>query len=177
MSKIVVFFEHLHRVINLVLYRHIPDTHPNSFLFLLTTRLNRAEPIYTETRSCFGDMNLICWNILQTVITWFIFIHSFMNMLLFIYDVNCDNVILQWQLSFYWSISQPLNDVFSLQVIAHGFVLGHSTYLRSGWNVMDGLLVLVSLIDLILSLTAAHSRKIFGILRVFRLLRTLRPLR
>ena len=55
MSKIFVFFEHLHRVINLDLYRHEPKSRPNFLFSLLTTRLNRAEPIYTETRSCFGD--------------------------------------------------------------------------------------------------------------------------
>lgn len=64
-----------------------------------------------------------------------------------------------------------------VQVLASGLVCGPSTYLRSGWNVMDGGLVVISLIDIFVSLTAAHSPRIFGILRVFRLLRTLRPLR
>jgi len=64
-----------------------------------------------------------------------------------------------------------------LQVVAKGFVLGRHSYLRSGWNVMDGILVFVSLLDIVISLTATHSPKIFGVLRVFRLLRTLRPLR
>ena len=41
---------------------------------------------------------------------------------------------------------------------------------------MDGVLVIVSLIDVILSLSASQNRHIV-ILRVFRLLRTLRPLR
>lgn len=66
---------------------------------------------------------------------------------------------------------------FDWQVIAKGLILGRHSYLKSGWNVMDGSLVIVSLIDIIISLTASHSPKIFGILRVFRLLRTLRPLR
>lgn len=64
-----------------------------------------------------------------------------------------------------------------LQVAAKGFMLGRHSYLRSGWNVMDGILVFISLLDIIISLTAKHSPKIFGVLRVFRLLRTLRPLR
>jgi len=62
-------------------------------------------------------------------------------------------------------------------VVAKGFVFGRHSYLRSGWNVMDGCLVFVSLLDIVISLTAKHSPKIFGVLRVFRLLRTLRPLR
>ena len=65
-----------------------------------------------------------------------------------------------------------------LQVIAKGMVTGHHAYLRSGWNVMDGMLVAVSFIDVFISLTTPHGqRNSFGILRVFRLLRTLRPLR
>lgn len=42
---------------------------------------------------------------------------------------------------------------------------------------MDGFLVIISLVDILISLTADSSPRIFGILRVFRLLRTLRPLR
>ena len=64
-----------------------------------------------------------------------------------------------------------------VKVIAQGFVVGKKTYLRSGWNIMDGFLVFISLLDLTISLTASTSPRIFGILRVFRLLRTLKPLR
>ncbi|RUS89209.1 hypothetical protein EGW08_003019, partial [Elysia chlorotica] len=64
-----------------------------------------------------------------------------------------------------------------VKVVAKGLVVGKHAYLKSGWNVMDGFLVIISLIDIFISLSAASSPKIFGILRVFRLLRTLRPLR
>ena len=64
-----------------------------------------------------------------------------------------------------------------VKVLSSGLVLDAKSYLRSGWNVMDGCLVLVSLVDIVVSLSAASSPRIFGILRVFRLLRTLRPLR
>ncbi|KAH9513030.1 Voltage-dependent T-type calcium channel subunit alpha-1H [Bulinus truncatus] len=71
--------------------------------------------------------------------------------------------------------------VFSIEmmikVIAKGFFIGKHAYLKSGWNVMDGFLVIISLIDIFISMSASSSPKIFGILRVFRLLRTLRPLR
>jgi len=63
------------------------------------------------------------------------------------------------------------------KVLSGGLLLDDNSYLRSGWNVMDGFLVLISLIDIVVSITAASSTRIFGILRVFRLLRTLRPLR
>ena len=46
-----------------------------------------------------------------------------------------------------------------------------------GWNIMDGTLVAVSLVDLIANVIFGQKSKIFDILRVFRLVRALRPLR
>ncbi|KAL5018698.1 hypothetical protein ScPMuIL_004420 [Solemya velum] len=63
------------------------------------------------------------------------------------------------------------------KVVAKGLFLGKHAYLKSGWNVMDGFLVIISLVDIVIALSASSSPRIFGILRVFRLLRTLRPLR
>ena len=65
----------------------------------------------------------------------------------------------------------------ALKVIAKGLFYGPEAYFTSGWNCMDGLLVGVSLFDLTLSMIAQRSPRILGILRVFRLLRSLRPLR
>ncbi|XP_021945092.2 voltage-dependent T-type calcium channel subunit alpha-1G isoform X3 [Folsomia candida] len=73
------------------------------------------------------------------------------------------------------------NDIFtvmflcemSIKVVAVG---GFQQYFKSGWNVMDGILVIVSVVDQIISVFMSSPR-IFGILRVFRLLRSLRPLR
>jgi len=65
-----------------------------------------------------------------------------------------------------------------LQVLAKGLLIGEHTYLKSGWNIMDGFLVFISLVDIaFVMLSETQSPRIFGILRVFRLLRTLRPLR
>ncbi len=73
------------------------------------------------------------------------------------------------------------------KVIANGLICGQHTYLHTGWNVMDGSLVIISIIDLatmyrgpLVSTTSSESdaaTRIFSMLRVFRLLRTLRPLR
>ncbi|XP_036159074.1 voltage-dependent T-type calcium channel subunit alpha-1H isoform X1 [Myotis myotis] len=65
----------------------------------------------------------------------------------------------------------------TVKVVALGLVSGEHAYLQSSWNVLDGLLVLVSLVDIIVALASAGGAKILGILRVLRLLRTLRPLR
>ncbi|XP_034449822.1 voltage-dependent T-type calcium channel subunit alpha-1I isoform X2 [Hippoglossus hippoglossus] len=63
----------------------------------------------------------------------------------------------------------------TLKVVSMGLYVGDQAYLRSSWNVLDGFLVFVSLIDIVVSM--AGGAKILGVLRVLRLLRTLRPLR
>ncbi|XP_031571362.1 voltage-dependent T-type calcium channel subunit alpha-1H-like [Actinia tenebrosa] len=64
-----------------------------------------------------------------------------------------------------------------IKVVAKGMWIGEDAYLRSGWNVMDGFLVIVSWIDVIVTLSTDSQNNILGVLRVFRALRTLRPLR
>ena len=73
-----------------------------------------------------------------------------------------------------------------MKVIAKGLVIGRGTYLRNGWNVMDGFLVVVSIVDLIITARsgpvesgseADATSHLLGMLRVLRLLRALRPLR
>ncbi len=73
-----------------------------------------------------------------------------------------------------------------MKVIAKGLVIGRDTYLRNGWNVMDGFLVVVSIVDLIITARsgpvesgseADATSHLLGVLRVLRLLRALRPLR
>ncbi|XP_055365244.1 voltage-dependent T-type calcium channel subunit alpha-1I-like isoform X2 [Betta splendens] len=64
-----------------------------------------------------------------------------------------------------------------IKVVAMGLYFGSGVYLQSSWNVLDGLLVFVSLVDILVSIASAGGNRILGILRVLRLLRTLRPLR
>lgn len=56
--------------------------------------------------------------------------------------------------------------VLHLQVVATGMFYGPDAYFTSGWNIMDGSLVTISIIDLLMSLISESSPKIFGILRV-----------
>ena len=53
-----------------------------------------------------------------------------------------------------------------LKVIAVGMFYGQNAYFDSGWNIMDGLLVTVSIVDILMSLLSSGSPRIFGILRV-----------
>ncbi|ETN70675.1 putative ATP synthase F0, A subunit [Necator americanus] len=66
----------------------------------------------------------------------------------------------------------------ALKVIANGCVLGRGAYFKDGWNILDGILVIISLVNVLFELFATgDSPKIFGVIRVLRLLRALRPLR
>nr|XP_048673823.1 voltage-dependent T-type calcium channel subunit alpha-1G isoform X9 [Caretta caretta] len=65
----------------------------------------------------------------------------------------------------------------TVKVVALGLCFGEKAYLKSSWNVLDGVLVLISVIDILVSVVSDSSTKILGMLRVLRLLRTLRPLR
>lgn len=53
-----------------------------------------------------------------------------------------------------------------MQVVAAGMFYGPEAYFTSGWNIMDGSLVIISIIDLLMSLVSESSPRIFGILRV-----------
>ncbi|XP_070712582.1 voltage-dependent T-type calcium channel subunit alpha-1H-like [Pempheris klunzingeri] len=64
-----------------------------------------------------------------------------------------------------------------IKVVAMGMYFGQGVYLQSSWNILDGLLVFVSMVDILVSIASAGGNRILGILRVLRLLRTLRPLR
>ncbi|CAF1520054.1 unnamed protein product [Rotaria magnacalcarata] len=73
-----------------------------------------------------------------------------------------------------------------MKILASGLICEANSYLRNGWNVLDGSLVIISIIDLATMhrgiVTSSHvesetATRIFSMLRVFRLLRTLRPLR
>ncbi len=60
----------------------------------------------------------------------------------------------------------------AIKIIATGLIIGPGTYLRDGWNVLDGCIVLIS----ILSLALAGNSSLNS-LRTLRTLRALRPLR
>lgn len=82
-------------------------------------------------------------------------------------------------------ILEILNNIFTvvftiemaLKAVATGLFYGDAAYFKSGWNVMDGTLVIISLVDTFMTVILGSTSKIFGILRVFRLVRALRPLR
>ena len=104
-----------------------------------------------------------------------------------------------------WSLERKilnyLNHVFTivfaiemvLKAIANCYVFGETAYFKDNWNRMDGTLVIISLVgkccsqkqdwtgeylsDATITAIVGKKSKIFGMLRVFRLVRALRPLR
>ena len=83
-----------------------------------------------------------------------------------------------------------------LKAIANCYVFGETAYFKDNWNRMDGTLVIISLVgenpmlpyayskpyllhspDATITAIVGKKSKIFGMLRVFRLVRALRPLR
>ncbi|XP_074525801.1 voltage-dependent T-type calcium channel subunit alpha-1H-like [Halichoeres trimaculatus] len=64
-----------------------------------------------------------------------------------------------------------------LKVVALGLVFGKNSYCRSLWNIIDGLLVILSVVQILVSLISKGKTNRLKVLKVLRLLRTLRPLR
>ncbi|XP_043790226.1 voltage-dependent T-type calcium channel subunit alpha-1G isoform X2 [Apis laboriosa] len=113
----------------------------------------------------------------------------FDNVVLFFIGLNCITLAMErpnippdsGERLFLSSANYIFTGVFAVEmfikVVASGMLYGSDAYFTSGWNIMDGVLVIISIIDLSMSLLSSSSPRIFGILRVFRLLRSLRPLR
>lgn len=128
-------------------------------------------------------------NRFRKVCFWFVNQKWFDNVILLFIALNCITLAMERPNIPPWSKERVFlataNYVFTvvfaiemlLKVVAAGMFYGHEAYFTSGWNIMDGSLVIISIIDLLMGLISESSPRIFGILRVFRLLRSLRPLR
>lgn len=70
-----------------------------------------------------------------------------------------------------WSFNILFAFEMLFKVIAKGLLMDNGSYLRESWNRLDCFIVITSLIDM--SLTGVE----IGIIKIFRMLRVLRPLR
>ncbi|XP_011298535.1 voltage-dependent T-type calcium channel subunit alpha-1H isoform X1 [Fopius arisanus] len=121
--------------------------------------------------------------------TWFVDRKWFDNVVLAFIGLNCITLAMERptitsdsrERAFLATANYIFTVVFAIEmfvkVVASGMLYGPDAYFTSGWNIMDGSLVIISIVDLLMSLISSSSPRIFGILRVFRLLRSLRPLR
>mmetsp|Transcript_2312 Transcript_2312/g.281 ORF Transcript_2312/g.281 Transcript_2312/m.281 type:complete len:141 (+) Transcript_2312:102-524(+) len=58
-----------------------------------------------------------------------------------------------------------------IKIIAIGFFYEQGTYLRDNWNILDFIIVVISIIEI------SVANVDLSVIKIFRLLRTLRPLR
>ncbi|XP_055600094.1 voltage-dependent T-type calcium channel subunit alpha-1G isoform X2 [Uranotaenia lowii] len=128
-------------------------------------------------------------NRFRQICTWFVNQKWFDNVILLFIALNCITLAMERpnippncnERYFLSTANYVFTAVFAVEmfikVVASGMFYGADAYFTSGWNIMDGSLVIISIIDLLMSLISESSPRIFGILRVFRLLRSLRPLR
>uniref|UniRef100_A0AAQ6A2H9 Voltage-dependent T-type calcium channel subunit alpha n=1 Tax=Amphiprion ocellaris TaxID=80972 RepID=A0AAQ6A2H9_AMPOC len=166
---------------------HLCKTLFSSLCFRIQKMLEAYRPDWCETRE---DWSIFLFSpqnrfrqICQSIIAHKLFDYV---VLAFIFS-NCITVALERPKILQGSLERVFltisNYIFTaifvgemtLKVVSMGLYMGEQAYLRSSWNVLDGFLVFVSLIDIVVSM--AGGAKILGVLRVLRLLRTLRPLR
>lgn len=144
---------------------------------------------WTEERDSYSMYVFPETNTFRKACFWFVNQKWFDNVILLFIALNCITLAMERPNIPPWSKERVFlataNYVFTvvfaiemlLKVVAAGMFYGHDAYFTSGWNIMDGSLVIISIIDLLMGLISESSPRIFGILRVFRLLRSLRPLR
>ncbi|XP_021706158.1 voltage-dependent T-type calcium channel subunit alpha-1G isoform X4 [Aedes aegypti] len=128
-------------------------------------------------------------NRFRQICSWFVNQKWFDNVILLFIALNCITLAMErpnipptcTERYFLSTANYVFTVVFAVEmfikVVATGMFYGRDAYFTSGWNIMDGSLVIISIVDLLMSLISESSPRIFGILRVFRLLRSLRPLR
>ncbi|XP_065163665.1 voltage-dependent T-type calcium channel subunit alpha-1H isoform X3 [Atheta coriaria] len=159
--------------------------------------VNRIKRVlnYLEPKGCMkerDDYSLYVFapaNRFRRFCAWFVAQKWFDNVVLLFIALNCITLAMERpnippdspERLFLSTSNYVFTVVFTLEmfvkVVACGMCYGTDAYFTSGWNIMDGSLVIISIVDLLMSLISESSPKIFGILRVFRLLRSLRPLR
>ncbi|CAK8686115.1 unnamed protein product [Clavelina lepadiformis] len=128
-------------------------------------------------------------NPFRRVISKVVYNRWFDNFILLFIFGNCVTIAMERPSIKPDSVERQVIDIFNyvftvvftvemiLKVIASGFYIGDKPYFKSGWNVLDFFLVVTSLIDVFMTLISSNNSKLLGMLRVFRLLRALRPLR
>ncbi|XP_050328266.1 uncharacterized protein LOC126758195 isoform X4 [Bactrocera neohumeralis] len=152
--------------------------------------IERLKPTnLTEQRESYSLYIFAEDNRFRELCTWFVEQKWFDNVVLLFIALNCITLAMErpnipptsHERLFLATANNVFTAIFTVEmlikVVSTGMFYGPDAYFTSGWNIMDGSLVTISIIDLLMSLFSQSSSKIFGILRVFRLLRSLRPLR
>ncbi|KAJ0058164.1 hypothetical protein NL108_008799, partial [Boleophthalmus pectinirostris] len=165
------------------------DVSNSSFCFFVKRELQNLKPRWCKEHE---DWNLYLFSPENRFRSWCQSVIShklFDHIVLFFIFLNCITIALERPgikkestERVFLSVSNYVFTVIflaemTIKVVALGFCFGPQTYLQSSWNILDGLLVFVSMVDILVTLANPGGNRILGILRVLRLLRTLRPLR
>lgn len=154
----------------------------------LIKRLTKSES-FIEKREDYSLYVFPETNKFRVACSWFVNQKWFDNIVLVFIALNCITLAMErpnippnsTERYFLGTANYVFTVVFAIEmfvkVVSTGMFYGKDAYFTSGWNIMDGSLVIISIIDLLILLISESSPRIFGILRVFRLLRSLRPLR
>lgn len=124
-----------------------------------------------------SKVRVFCYNLTNSMqFEWFIVLLILVSSLKLIWETYLINEPADSTKTY---VSQSLDILFTvlftaefvLKSISKGFIMDKGTYMREGWNQLDFVIVLTSLFDLCL------PDFNFPIVKIFRLLRVLRPLR
>ncbi|KAI4456874.1 voltage-gated cation channel calcium and sodium [Holotrichia oblita] len=119
-------------------------------------------------------------NRLRKICSWLVYQKWFDNVVLLFIAMNCITLAMErpnippdsTERLFLATTNYLFTVVFTVEmvvkVIACGMCYGPDAYFTSGWNIMDGSLVIISIVDLLMSLISESSPRIFGILRLFK---------
>uniref|UniRef100_A0A1A9VSZ6 Ion transport domain-containing protein n=1 Tax=Glossina austeni TaxID=7395 RepID=A0A1A9VSZ6_GLOAU len=177
--------------------RHEQQHHQHFNIFSTSHHISKLKMVierlvpkdFTEERRTYSLYIFPEDNKFRQICSWFVSQKWFDNVVLLFIALNCITLAMErpnippysTERLFLSTANYVFTVVFSVEmfvkVVATGMFYGPDAYFTSGWNIMDGSLVTISIIDLLMSLISESSPRIFGILRVFRLLRSLRPLR
>ncbi|XP_017486073.1 PREDICTED: voltage-dependent T-type calcium channel subunit alpha-1I-like [Rhagoletis zephyria] len=141
--------------------------------------IRRLKPTnVTEQRETYSLYIFAEDNRFRELCVWFVNQKWFDNVVLLFIALNCITLAMErpnipptsTERYFLATANNVFTAVFTVEmlikVVSTGMFYGHDAYFTSGWNIMDGSLVIISIIDLLMSLFSQSSPKIFGILRV-----------
>lgn len=197
-TRILSVNHHYHEILNEL--QNVPDTEPLTMATIkaLPTPTNQAANAskannlssLLENR---GDYSFYLFSLDSKFRQFFMRIVTrkwFKKFIFYVIGLSCVSMAMErpnieedsWERSALTVANYLFTFIFTVEmlvkVIAQGLCVGPNTYLKDNWNRIDFFLVVVSLINLFVTLVySSQDAKILSLLKILRLLRTFRPLR
>lgn len=158
------------------------------------TLMDGSDDPTVDPNTCTGgrDLALGCWAVddfPRSALLKLVTTKWFDNFIMFVIALNsialawerpniCDGSVERHILD---AAAYVFNAIFLLEcifkTIAFGFWWGPNAYIKDGWNKLDFFIVVVSVVDFVFTTAQIEGGSILGLLKIFRMLRALRPLR